>query len=284
MARPTARRHQHAALSPERRRRLTASLLQQAHTAEDKERAALLEEVIVINMVVAETIARRYRDRGIPLEDLTQVACTALVRAVQHYDPSHDRDFLAYAVPSIRGELRRHFRDHGWAVRPPRRLQELRPQVFAARDELRARGREPTAALIAAELDAPDEDVTECLAARGCFQPTSLDQRVGDLDGGASTLGDLLTDDRSTTDRDRVENRILLQPVLRRLSPRDQRLLRLRFEEELTQREIAEDLGVTQTQVSRLLHRVLRDLRRALEEPADDPTPQGDDVRTGLAV
>ncbi|KRF11357.1 hypothetical protein ASG90_16505 [Nocardioides sp. Soil797] len=256
-------------LPREQRRRLTAGLLRQAAQVDDPEmHAQLLEEVVLANICVARSIASRYRSRGVPTEDLEQVANAALVRAVQQFDGTRASDFLSFAVPSIRGELRRYFRDHGWMVRPPRRVQELQSRVIEERDRLQVDGRRTaTDAEIAERLDVPEADVTEALRAEGCFTPSSLDAPLSD-DAGA-TVGEALADADPLSDSDAAEARVMLRPVVRRLSPRDQELLRLRFFEELTQQEIADKFQVTQTQVSRLLSRVLGDLRGSLtEDPA----------------
>jgi RNA polymerase sigma-B factor len=233
-----------------------------------------MDRVIVINMPVAASLASRHKDRGIPLEDLEQVAHLALVRAAQQFDPHRERDFLSYAVPTIRGELRKHFRDYGWAVRPPRRVQEAQTRVVAARDSLAERdGHTPTAAEIAEHLDEDLATVQESLAAQGCFHPTSLDLPLGDETGGA-TLGDQLGGEDPALAA--AEARVMLGDALRRLSPRDREIVRLRFFEDRTQQEVADRIGVTQMQVSRLLGRILRDLRHRLEEqdgPLRAPRP-----------
>ncbi|WP_235737264.1 sigma-70 family RNA polymerase sigma factor [Nocardioides alcanivorans] len=255
-------------LSRQERQRLTATLLRQAaETPEPEAHKELIDRVVVANIPVARSIASRYRSRGIPTEDLEQVACAALVRAAQRFDPSRERDFLSYAVPSIRGELRRHFRDLGWTVRPPRRVQEIQSQVVETREALRAEdGHTPSDAVIADHLDVEPDAVTEALQAEGCFTPTSLDLPVG-IDGSMN-LGELLVDDEVDRDTSAAEARVLLRPVVRRLRPRDQRLLRMRFVEECTQQEIADEFGVTQTQVSRLLSRVLKEMRESIGEVA----------------
>jgi RNA polymerase sigma-B factor len=239
----------------------TNAITQQLSDCPDEARPILLEQLIEANMVVADSIVSRYRGRGIATDDLRQVAYLALTKAAQRFDPAAGPGFLAFAVPTIRGEVRRHFRDHGWMVRPPRRIQELQPAIGLARTELtRALGRPPTPAEIALELDEEIDDVLEALDAQGCFSPASLD--LPTLEDGSTTLGDSLTgpDD----DQDAAEARLMLAPAVRHLSERDRRILRLRFVEELTQREIAADIGVTQMQVSRLLTRILGDLRASL--------------------
>lgn len=235
-----------------------------AETEDVVERKSILDEVVLANVDVARSIASRYRSRGIATEDLEQVANAALVRAVHCYDDAVATDFLAYAVPCVRGEVRRYFRDNGWMVRPPRRIQELQSRVVETRDSLTAEsGKSPSPEAIARALEVPVVDVVEALSADGCFTPTSLDLPLGE--DSANTLGDLLCEPTATTnDASAAEARAMLRPVVRRLSPRDRALLRLRFFDDRTQQEIAGELGVTQTQVSRLLSRVLRDLRAGL--------------------
>ncbi len=218
----------------------------------------LLEAVIVLHVDLAHAEAARYRSRGIPLDDLRQVAALALTKAARGYDVTTGHDFLSYAVPTIRGELRKYFRDHGWMIRPPRRIQELQARINAAENELSNRlGRSPQPAEIAEHLDESIESVIEALASDGCFVPASLDHPAG-ADGSRS-LGELLPSDDPA--QGASEARVILRPVLRRLGERDRQILTMRFCEGLTQREIAEEIGVTQMQVSRLLTRILGQLR-----------------------
>ncbi|KRA28074.1 MULTISPECIES: sigma-70 family RNA polymerase sigma factor [unclassified Nocardioides] len=226
----------------------------------------MLNEVVVLNLEVARSLAAPYAGRGIPTEDLEQVAYAALVRAAADFDPSRSSDFLAYVVPTVRGEVKKYFRDHGWTVRPPRRIQEMQASVAVARAQLQQlQGREPTLEEVAVEVDGDLALVSEAASAGGCFTPTSLDRPLTDQSG--STIGDLIPAD--STDFDAAEARVMLWPVIRRLPPRDRKILRLRFFEGRTQQEIGDELGVTQMQVSRLLTRILRDLRRAIDS---DPT------------
>ncbi len=261
-------RHQ---LSRDERRSFTAAAFRRAaHTHDEVERKRILDEVVLANVAVARTIASRYRSRGISLEDLEQVASAALVRAVQRFDDRLTSDFLAFAVPSIRGEVRRYFRDKGWMVRPPRRVQELQTQVLEVRDQLRAEtGRPCSDRAIAEALDVPEADVVEALRAEGCFAPSSLDVPL--TEGGSTLVGDALADPRGGEHLAAAEARVMLRPLIRRLSDRDRSLLRLRFFEERTQLEIGEELGVTQTQVSRMLTRVLGELRGSLSSSSDGP-------------
>ncbi len=247
----------------------TARLLAQVEeTADGQERRRLLDEVVILNMQVADGIVARYRSRGVPVEDLRQVAYVALTRAARQYDFAQRSNFLAYAVPCMRGEVRKYFRDHAWTVRPTRRIQELQPRVEAANQELwQSLGRSPTPSEVAHHLGESEESVVEALTARGCFHPSSLDQPL--LAGAEGTMGSLLVCEDS--DQETAEARVMLQPVIRRLSERDRRILHLRFFEGLTQREIAQEIGVTQMQVSRLLSSIYSELRTVLGEGRPAP-------------
>jgi RNA polymerase sigma-B factor len=241
----------------------TAELLTRlADTTDAQRRHDLVDELVVVNLGVAHSIAVRYRNRGISVDDLEQVARLGLVKAAQAFDPARQNDFLAYAVPTIRGEVRKHFRDHGWTVRPPRRIQELQSRIMAAAAELtQTLGRSPRPSEIARHLDAEVEEVHEALSADGCFSPSSLDRRVSDDENSAS-LGDLLPDEDNA--QEASEARLMLAPVVRRLGERDRLILHLRFFKGLTQEEIAREIGVTQMHVSRLLNRILQELRSEL--------------------
>jgi len=241
---------------------ITARLLSQIAAAGDHvESKRLQDEVVVVNMGVARAIASRYRDRGVGQEDLLQAAYVGLVKAVHGFDPSYERDFLSYAVPTVTGEVKRYFRDYGWTVRPPRRVQELQAQISRAASELTQNlHRSPRPSEVAEFLGVEIDSVIEALAADGCFTPASLDVPVGE--DGATSLGELLGED--DVDLARAEARILLAPAVRRLCTRDRRILELRFFHGWTQEQIAGDIGVTQMQVSRLLARILNDLRAEL--------------------
>jgi RNA polymerase sigma-B factor len=244
------------------RSEITARLLRQiSETSDDLEQKRLRDEVVVLNMGVARAIAARYRDRGIGKDDLMQAAYVGLVKAVQGFDPSYERDFLSYAVPTVTGEVKRYFRDYGWTVRPPRRVQELQAQISRASGELsQTLHRSPKPSEVAEFLSVDVDSVIEALAADGCFTPASLDVPVGE--DGSTSLGELLGGDDA--DLGRAEARILLAPAVRRLGDRDRRILELRFFHGWTQEQIAGDIGVTQMQVSRLLARILSDLRTEL--------------------
>ncbi len=254
--------------SPDRAARTAALFKTRQRASSGPVRRRLLDQIVELNLCVARSLAHRYRERGIDVEDLEQVAYLALVKAAHRFDPDAGNDFLASAVPTIRGEVRRHFRDVGWTVRPPRRIQELQGRVADVQMDLTGRlGRSPTAGELATALDVERSDVEEALAAEGCFIPASLDRPLGER--GNATVGDLL----EATDQGQgsAEARIALAPAVRRLSDRDRRILQLRFFEDLTQREIGEEIGVTQMQVSRVLSRIFDDLRATLEATTGPP-------------
>ncbi len=247
---------------PGHRAQRTAELFDRlALTEDDFSRRRLRQQIVELNMPLARSVARRYRDRGIGLDDLHQVAYVGLLKAVNGFDPTVASDFHSYAVPTMRGEVRRHFRDFGWTVRPPRRLQELQQRIRSAAQELQqSLGRSPRPSEIAQHLDADVLDVVEALACTGAFTPASLDVPTGE--DGTSTVADRLggLDD----DLRLLENRIALAPAVRRLSARDRRIIQLRYFEDWTQQRIGEELGVSQVQVSRILARIMRDLRGEL--------------------
>ena len=221
----------------------------------------LTPQLIESNIHVAHSIASRYRNRGIELDDLRQVALVGLTKAAKRFDPGAGHDFLAFAVPTIRGEVRRHFRDAGWTVRPPRRIQELQARITGAQDELeQGLGRSPRPSEVAEHLGVELDDVVEALSLDGCFTPTALDAPVGDA---ATTIGDLLPHDDK--DADALESRMVLEPLIAALPERERQILVMRFYDERTQREIADAVGLTQAHVSRILTKVLAQLRAHLD-------------------
>lgn len=228
--------------------------------ASPAERARIVDEVVHATLPLADSLAARYAGRGIDSEDLTQVARTALVAAVHRYRPDAGRPFTAFAVPTIRGELKRHFRDAGWMVRPPRGMQELRAEVVRAEEDLRHHlGRNPQPAEVA---EVVGRSTAEVYDARGCasaFSPGSLDAPTPM--GG--TVGDLLAAPGDAASD--IELRAAVRAELARLSPRERLIVCLRFEDERTQSEIGKVVGVSQMQVSRLLAQILRRLRDGLD-------------------
>lgn len=251
----------------ERRRRqgATTALLDEARTTPPGPgREALLNQVVVVNQGVAQAVASHFRDRGVAQEDLEQTAYEALLKAVRRFDPERSEDLLTFAVPTIRGELQRYFRDLGWVVRPPRRVQRLRYELGSCLEELTQElGREPTRAEVVERLGITDAEYDECQQVQGCQRPTSLDQQVHD--DSSSSLGDLLPADGAG---EPGEDRVLVTQLLATLSDRERLIVALRFGQDLTQAEIGERIGVTQMQVSRLLSGILLRLRLQLDDEA----------------
>jgi RNA polymerase sigma-B factor len=252
------------ARGPDERAARTLRLLQEARLTRGEERRRLQEEAVVLNMGVAESIARRFCNRGEPLDDLTQVAYIGLTKAVQGFDPDKADQFLKYAVPTISGELKRYFRDLAWTVRPPRRIQELQAAISAAAADLNQElCRSPRPSELAHRLEVSVGEVSEALASDGCFSASSLDERGPTQDGFA--MRDMLTADDDGLDRAEVV--ALLRPACHHLQERERHILFLRYFRGWTQAEIASELGVTQMQVSRLLARILGSLREEIVTP-----------------
>jgi RNA polymerase sigma-B factor len=227
----------------------------------------LREEVIRRFMPLARSLAMRYRRQTESLEDLVQVAGLGLVKAVDGFDPERGKPFGAYAVPTILGELRRHFRDHVWTVRLPRGLQELTMSIDKATAQLTEElGRAPTPAELAEQLDISVEDVLEALEASHARRTLSLDapRRTDDDDAGAAV--DMLPS--SDPGFDRVEAELASQSA--GLDEREWTVLRMRFVDQMTQSEIAERLGVSQMQISRISRRALWKLLSAVRGEEDD--------------
>jgi RNA polymerase sigma-B factor len=244
--------------SRERRQSDTNQFLRQAAaTTDPAERDRLLDEVVLLNLEVARTMAKRFRNRGVADDDLEQIAYLALVRAARRFDPEKADDFLTFAAPTIRGELKRYFRDYAWAVRPPRRVQEVQAALLSSGLDLGLGAEE-----LAARLDLPVEDVREGLGARGCFQTRTLDAPLSDH--GSVTSLDLLPADDDGLDA--VDARLILRTLTLELSARERLILYLRFVEDRTQQEIGDEIGVTQMQVSRLLTGILGRMRERLAE------------------
>jgi len=224
-------------------------------------RESLQTQVILLNRRVAAGIAARYSQRGIDGDDLRQVAEMGLVKAVRRYEPDRGSGFLAYAVPTIRGEIRRYFRDNGWMVRPPRRIQELRSEVVTAENDLvQELRRFPSVGETAEQMGLSTPEVVEVQGARGCFRPASLDAPA--REDASMPMGELLGE--ADSEYERVDNYASLTPLLAALTPRDRLILGLRFVHGHTQKEIGDRIGVSQMQVSRLLNAVLGRLREQL--------------------
>jgi RNA polymerase sigma-B factor len=228
--------------------------------------AAEREELITSNLGLAHQLARRFLHRGEPLDDLVQVASVALVKSVDRFDPSRGVDFAAFATRTIIGELKRHFRDKGWAVRASRRVQELYLELGHATAALvQHLGRNPTVAELAEATGASEEAVIEAIEAGQGYRAASIDATESEDDPLSARLGE------QDVNYDSVEDRALLGPALATLPPREQSILHMRFVEGLTQSEIAVAVGVSQMHVSRLLSSSLQKLREGIGQTETGP-------------
>ena len=223
---------------------------------------AARDELVARFVPFAEYLARRFGGRGESLEDLTQVAMIGLLNAIDRFDPSREVQFSTYAAATIVGELKRHFRDKGWALRVPRRLQELAVQVNRALPELtQSLGRSPTIPELASHLGVATDDIAEAKDAVQAYSTSSLETPMGEE--AKAPIDSLGGDDPSMA---LLEEWSSIAPAVAELSPRDRRVLYLRFFRDLTQSEIAEDVGVSQMHVSRILTQTLEKLRRAASD------------------
>jgi RNA polymerase sigma-B factor len=228
----------------------------------DPARAQIRDRLVRMHLPLVEHLARRFRNRGEPLDDLTQVATIGLIKSVDRFDPQRGVEFSTYATPTIIGEIKRHFRDKGWAVRVPRRLQELRLSLTAATSELSQRnGRSPTVAELAAHLGLTEEEVLEGLESANAYSTLSLDVPESGDDESPAVADSLGSEDEAL---EGVEYRESLKPLLEQLPAREKRILLLRFFGNMTQSQIADEIGISQMHVSRLLARTLAQLRDKL--------------------
>lgn len=234
-----------------------------SHPDDSEQRVRVRDRIVRRCMPLAEHIAHRFEGRGEPREDIAQVARLGLVNAVNRFDVECGSDFVSFAVPTIMGEVRRHFRDNSWAVKVPRRLKELHLQLGSATAEMSQRlGRAPTASELAAELELDREDVVEALIAGSGYNTLSMDSGGGGDDDTPPLTETLGSHD---TNLDRIENAEALRPLLDALPERERTVVVLRFFESMTQSQIAERIGVSQMHVSRLLARTLARLRDELQ-------------------
>jgi RNA polymerase sigma-B factor len=228
----------------------------------DPERLRIRGELVEIHLPLVEYLARRFRNRGEWLDDLTQVATIGLIKSIDRFDLARGVEFSTYATPTIVGEIKRHFRDKGWAVRVPRRLQELKLALTKAIGELAQKeGRAPTIAELAAHLQMTEEEVLEGLESANAYSTVSLDAPDSGDDDAPAVAESLGMLDEAL---EGVEYRESLKPLLERLQPREKRILLLRFFGNMTQSQIATELGISQMHVSRLLARTLTQLREGL--------------------
>ncbi|MHB1165403.1 MAG: RNA polymerase sigma factor SigF [Candidatus Nanopelagicales bacterium] len=229
----------------------------------DPRRAPVRDELVTMHLPLVRHLAGRYRDRGEPWEDLVQVGTVGLIKAVDRFDVDRGVEFSTFATPTILGEIKRNFRDRSWALKVPRRLQDLQAQVTSRAEELTASlGRAPTVRELASAIDVPEADVLDALEARHAYAADSLDATLPGDDSGGTVAASIGADDPAFL---AVEDREALRPLLAALPDRERRIVMLRFFERKTQSQIAEQLGISQMHVSRLLARTLAQLRAGLE-------------------
>jgi RNA polymerase sigma-B factor len=220
--------------------------------------------LIEMNMSLVRFAAGRFRSRGPEeMEDIVQVGMIGLIKAIDRFEISREVEFTSFAVPYIVGEIKRFFRDTSWAVHVPRRLQEARVQLARATEELRSRlGRNPTDKELSELMSLPEDEVVEARLASNGYNSASLDAAINGSEDGEAALADFIgTDDAAI---ELVEDFHALAPMIAELDERDRRIIHWRFVEELTQREIAEHLGISQMHVSRLISRLLARLREGM--------------------
>ncbi len=232
--------------------------------ASDAVRTDARESLVHLHLPLVEHCARRFSNRGEPHEDLVQVGTIGLIKAVDRFDTDRNVEFSTYATPTIIGEIKRYFRDKGWAIRVPRRLQELRMQITATTAELTQKlGHSPTVRELAEAIECSVEEIIEGLESSNAYSTLSLDASDNSDDGPPSILDRLGVDDENLA---HVETRESIKPLLEGLDPREKRILLLRFFKNMTQSQIAEEIGVSQMHVSRLLTKTLTQLRASLEQ------------------
>lgn len=227
-------------------------------------RDAARDSLVHLHIALVEHCARRFRNRGEPFEDLVQVGTIGLIKSIDRFDTERGVEFSTYATPTIIGEIKRYFRDKGWAIRVPRRLQELRMQIGAATAELtQSLGRSPTTRELAENIGCTVEEILDGIESSNAYSTLSLDA-TDDFENGTSTMLDVIGID--DVGLEHVEIRESVKPLLDRLDPREKKILLLRFFMNMTQSQIAVEIGVSQMHVSRLLNRTLERLRISLEE------------------
>jgi RNA polymerase sigma-B factor len=235
--------------------------LRLAAEATGERRTQLLNQAIILDVPMARTLASRYYRRGVDSEDVVQIAYVGLVKAANGYRPGPETDFRSYAVPTIRGEIRRYFRDRAWMVRPPRGIQEIQFALTTAEGELALElHRWPTDGELAEAIGVPVADIIDAKRASGCFRPSSLDAPLPSAP--TMSVGSTLADESDTYQL--VDSIEALRPVVADLPDRHRLILHRRFVDHRTQAEIGIEIGVSQMQVSRLLHEIMITLRSAL--------------------
>jgi RNA polymerase sigma-B factor len=263
-SRPMSETNPHPAEAAAHPGSATLELLRRAQDAPEEERNELLAEVVVAHLGLADSLARRYANRGEDEQDLVQVARVGLVEAAQRFDPEKG-SFVAFAIPTMTGHIKRHFRDHGWTIRPPRRLQDLQAQTNQAWSDLsQTLGHSPGVHEIANYLNQPAAEINEAQRAGSCYQLASLDTPLNERSDGAIQLADEDADEFSL-----IDGLVSLRPLYRSLTAEQRRVLFLRFAEGKTQQEIARELNVSQMHICRMLARTLNELRTKMDDRAE---------------
>lgn len=223
------------------------------------------DQLIVSHLNLVRFLASKFKNRGEPLDDLIQVGTIGLIKAIDRFEPDRGLEFTTYATPTIMGEIKRHFRDKGWSVRVPRRLQELSSKINQVTDDLtKELQRSPSIEEIAQRLDTNVEEVLEAMESSSAYSSVPLEGGCSGADGDEtpSIIDQYVTEDEDLAGSD---DRIVLEEAIRDFSPREQEIIRMRFVEGLTQVEIAEKLNISQVQVSRLLRRTLKRIQEKID-------------------
>ncbi len=225
------------------------------------------EQLIMSHMNLVRYLASKFKNRGEPLDDLIQVGNIGLIKAIDRFDATRGIEFTTFATPTIMGEIKRHFRDKGWSVRVPRRLQELSAKVTQATDQLTTKlQRTPTTEEVAQHLGVEVDEVLEAMESAGAYSPVSLEGPTSDDEDAPALIDRYITEDEELSGAD---DRMLIEHIIEELSPHEREIIEMRFVEGLTQVEIAERLGISQVQVSRLLRKTLQKAREKIEPAAD---------------
>ena len=220
-------------------------------------------ELVMSHLNLVRFLASKFKNRGEPLDDLVQVGTIGLIKAIDRFDPERGLEFTTYATPTILGEIKRHFRDKGWSVRVPRRLQELSSKVNQATDELtKELQRTPSTEEVASKLGVTVEEALEAMESSSAYSSVPLESGGSDDDDAPAVI-----DHYASVDQDLAasDDRMVIEDTIKEFSPREQEVIRMRFNDNLTQVEIAKRLGVSQVQVSRLLRRTLKKLQEKVD-------------------
>jgi RNA polymerase sigma-B factor len=242
---------------------------QYQETSDPEKRERIREQLVAGYEGLVHFLARRFQNRGEPIEDIVQVGYLGLIKAIDRFDPKLGNEFTTFATPTILGEIKRYFRDKGWAIRFPRRLQELYQQVVRVNEEMKNQlGREPSVGEVAARLGVEADDVLEAMEMSTAFTPMSIDASTGgDAEEGGRQLSEAVGGEDPNLDR--VEMRQILERAMQHLNERERRIMIMRFFDEMSQSEVAKRLGISQMHVSRLQRAALEQLREQIpSEPA----------------